>query len=338
MTGISRRTLVGTTGLAAAGLVLPACSGSGEKPSSAGRNQDEVTYVTGLGLFGREGGAHVADAKGYFAEENIKVKVQPGQAGDYNLQALRGGRAQFVAIDYSGAVVRAGTGKFEGLRCIGVLQQRTIIALMALASSGIRAPRDLLGKTIGVATGAVPKTLFPAYAKLAGLSEEQIRQVKWIDSQGTQLPSLLAARRVDAIGQFVPAQPTVTAAAKGAPVTVLPYSDYMSDLYGNVVVTRTNVDGDLQRRFTRALVRGFRYAVDHPEEAGQIVHNAAPAVSAETATGELRLLKPYTDTPAANPDLVARSIALLQGIGLIPTAIKPDQVFDFAVARAGSGS
>jgi NitT/TauT family transport system substrate-binding protein len=339
MTGISRRTLVATTGLAAAGLVLPACSGSdGEASGSADGSLDEVTYVTGLGLFGREGGAHVADAKGYFADEHIKVTVRPGQAGDYNLQALRGGQAQFVAIDYSGAVVRAGTGKFEGLRCIGVLQQRTIIALMALASSGIRTPRDLLGRTIGAATGAVPKTLFPAYAKLAGLTEAQVLQVKWIEAQGTQLPTLLATHKVDAIGQFVPAQPTVSAAAKGVPVNVLPYSDYMSDLYGNVVVTRTDVDGDLQRRFTRALVRGFRYAVDHPEEAGQIVHKAAPAVSAASATGELRLLKPYVDSPVANPDLVARSIALLQGIGMIPTPIKPEQVFDFAVANSGPGS
>jgi NitT/TauT family transport system substrate-binding protein len=319
--------------LAATTMTSGGCTGTGGGDANAGV-VDQVTYVTGLGLTGREGAPFVADAKGFFAEEHIKVTVRSGQAGDYNLQALRAGQAQFVVVDYAGAVVRAGTGKFDGLRCIAVLQQKTIIALMTLESSGIRSPRDLPGRTVGAAAGSVPKTLFPAYARLAGLDPAQIRRVKWVDVAGNQLPSLLAARKVDAIGQFVPAAPTVSAAARGAAVTVLPYGDYMSDLYGNVVVTRTGTDPALQRRFTRALLRGLRYAVDHPEEAGQIIHAAAPTTPAEGAAAELRLLKPYVGSPQASPELVARSSALLQGIGMIPGPVAPETVFDFTVAPA----
>jgi NitT/TauT family transport system substrate-binding protein len=314
--------------LAAMVVATGGCAGAG----GAEARVAGVTFVTGLGQTGREAAPYVADAKGFFADEHLNVTIKPGQAGDYNLQALRGGQAQFVAIDYAGAVVRAGTGKFEGLRCIAVLQPKTIIALMALASSGIRSPRDLPDRTVGVATGAVPKTLFPAYARLAGLGPEQIRRVKWVEAAGNQLPALLAAGRVDAIGQFVPALPTVTAAVKGATVTVLAYGDYMTDLYGNVVVARTGTDPDLQRRFVRALTRGLQYAVDHPDEAGQIVHAAAPGTPAGGAAAELRLLKPYVGSPQASPELVARSVALLQGIGMIPGPVPPEQVFDFTVA------
>jgi NitT/TauT family transport system substrate-binding protein len=311
------------------------CTAVSEHTDGA-RAVDQVTFLTGLGQTGREGYAYVADAKGFFAAEHIKVAVKAGQAGEYNLQLLRGGQAQFVAIDYSGAVVRAGTGKFDGVRCIAVLQQRTTIALMALARSGITSARDLIGRTIAQPAGAVTKTLFPAYAKLARLDPAQIATVSWIDAPGAQLPSLLAAGKVDAIGQFVPAAPTVSAAAKGAQVTVLPYGDYMGDLYGNVLVTRTDVEPDLQRRFTRALFRGLAYAVDHPDEAGQIIHAAAPTTPAAGAAAELRLLKPYVGAPVANPDLVARSIALMQGIGMIPAPIPPEQVFDFAIAPSAT--
>lgn len=295
---------------------------------------DEVTFVTGLGQNGREAAPYVADAKGYFADEHIHVTIQPGQAGDYNLQVLRAGQAQFIAIDYSGAMVRAGTGKFDGVRCIAVIQQKTVLSLMALASSGISKPRDLVGRTVGQPPGAATKTLWPAYARLAGLDPAQIRQVRWLDVAGTGLPALLAAGKVDAIGQFVPAQPTVSTAAKGAAVNVLAYSDYMTDLYGAVVVTRTDVNPDLQRRFAKAISRGLRYAVDHPEEAGQIIHAAAPTTPAGGAAAELRLLKPYVGSPQASPELVARSSALLQGIGLIPGPVAPETVFDFTVAQA----
>jgi NitT/TauT family transport system substrate-binding protein len=308
------------------------CSTRGDEPTVV----DQVTFVTALGQTGREGYAYVADAKGYFAEEHIKVSVKPGAAGDANMQLLRGGQAQFIAIDYSGAVVRAGTGKFDGVHCVAVLQQKTTIALMALESSGIRTPRDLAGKTVAQPAGAVTKTLFPAYARLAGLDQAQIATVKWQDAAGPQLPALLAARKVDAVGQFVPAQPTVSAAAKGAAVTVLAYGDYMSDLYGNVVVTRDDVDKGLQHRFVRALLRGLRYAVDHPEEAGQIIHAAAPTTPATGAAAELRLLKPYVGSAQATPELVARSVALLQGIGMIPGPIPPEKIFDFSVAPSAT--
>jgi NitT/TauT family transport system substrate-binding protein len=317
--------------LAAITVATGGCTGTGGARAGV---VDQVTFVTGLGQTGREGAPYVANAKGFFADERIKVTIKPGQTGDFNLQALRGGRAQFTSIDYAGAVVRAGTGKFEGVRCIAVLQQKTIIALMALASSGIRTPRDLVGRTVGQPPGAVTKTLWPAYAKLAGLDQAQIRQVTWVDAGG--LPALLAAGKVDAIGQFVPAQPTVSTAAKGAAVNVLAYGDYMTDMYGAVVVTRTGTDPGLQRRFVKAITRGLQYAVDHPDEAGQIVHAAAPGTSANGAAAELRLLKPYVGSPQATPELVARSVALMQGIGLIPGPIPPDRVFDFTVAPSAA--
>jgi NitT/TauT family transport system substrate-binding protein len=325
--------LYGTTLLAAVLIATGGCSGSEPEDD---QSVDHLTYVTGLALTGREGFVHVAESMGFFARERLKVAIKPGQAGEFNLQQLRGGQAEFVTIDYAGAVVRAGTGKLADVRCIAVLQSRTTIALMALESSGIRSPRDLPGKTIGYPAGAVTRTLFPAYARVAGLDEQQIRSVKWQEAQGGNLAQLLAARRVDLIGQFVPAAPTISTAANGAPVTVLPYGDMLGDLYGTVLVTRVGMDPDLQRRFTRALFQGLRYAVDHPDEAGQILHSAVPTVTAEGAAAELRLLKPYVGSPQASPEIVARSVALLQGIGMIPGPVQPDAVFDFDVASSAS--
>src|SRR5262245_48073606 len=124
---VSRRTaLITAAAVATTPIGLAACGG--HKPGT-GTNPpdrpDKVGSVTGFGTFGREAYAWVAKDKGYFAENGIEVTIVPGSAGETNLNLLRAGKADFAVIDYSGAVVRAGTGKFRDMRCVAALAQQT---------------------------------------------------------------------------------------------------------------------------------------------------------------------------------------------------------------------
>jgi NitT/TauT family transport system substrate-binding protein len=335
-----RQTLALMAATATTSLTAPALVGCGPAKSSAAKGLDNVSYVTGFGAFGREAYAWVADKKGFFEDAGIKVSIKLGAAGDTNLKLLAADQAQFVVIDYSGAVVRAGQGNFGDFRCIGAVNQRTIIALMALQGKGINSPRDLAGKTVAQAVGAVPKTLFPAYARLAGFDP---KSVKWEQTNPQQLPALLATGKVDAIGQFVVGAPAVQGAAHGRKVVVLPYSNYLTDLYGNTLVTTTKIIKEkpsLVRRFTDALMKGLQYSVDHPEEAGEILHKAVPTTPAATATAELKIMKDYVGTPlgAFDQHRVVRSIALIQGVGLIPHGYDPTQLVDFDAVPAGGAN
>lgn len=339
---VSRRKLAAGAAALLATPFLAACSDDedgkdGNKGQGKGK-PDAVTFLTALGFTGRESYALVGKAKGFFEEENIDLKVQPGAAGDNNVKMLSTGQAQFTVIDYSGSLVRAGKGQFSDFRIIGVMQQKTTIALMSKQSTGIKSPRDLIGKKVAHPTGSVIKTLFPTYAKLAGLDQEQTKAVNFVDGNGPALPAMLASGAVDAIGQFVPAMPTVQRALKKEPVNVLAYSEYMSDLYGNVLVSRNDLDADLKRRFTKALNRSLHYAVEHPEEAGKLIHEAAKTTPAEGAAKELELLKSYVGNPQGNKEMVARGIALLYSVGLIPDTIEPEEFFDFSVADSIANS
>lgn len=322
-----------------AAVVLATAGGCGNGDGSAEREvTDKVTYLTGLGAFGREGFAWVAKEKGYFRAQGIEVDIKLGAAGDHNLQLVGSGRAQFALIDYAGAVVRAGNGNFDDFRLVGAVNPQTLISLMALDGSGITNPKDLEGKRIAQATGAVPKTLFPTYARLARIDP---KSVTWVESTPQQLPTLLAAGKVDAIGQFVVGKPTIAKVAGGRQVVILPYSDVLTDLYGNVVVTTADLarrNPDLARRFTTALMQGLRYAVDHPEEAARILHRYQPNTDIPTAAAELELMRAYT--PIAQPGLpagafdpirVARSVAAVQAAGLIPKGVDPASFVDFAI-------
>jgi NitT/TauT family transport system substrate-binding protein len=322
----------------AAVLLASGCGDGDEESQRADGVRDKVTYVTGLGTFGRESYAWVAREKGFFAEQGIDVEIKPGAAGDVNLRLVEAGHAQFAVIDYAGAVDRAGNGQFGKFRLVAGLNTQTLIAVMSVSGRGIATPRDLEGKTVGVAHGAVPGTLFPLYASLAGIDH---RKVKIVGMDKSVLISSLASGKVDAIGQFVTGQPSVVAAAKGRQVVVLPYSNYLTDLYGNALVTTANlaaVDPDLVRRFTTALLKGLAYAVDHPEEAGQILHKAVPAQDAKTAAAEVALLKSYVGAREGLPlgtfsrERVARGIAVMQSGGQIPlNGLVPDDFVDFSV-------
>src|SRR5438067_275823 len=205
----TRRRLLSTAMLGAASAVTGACSGHRPGPNDT-MPLDRVTYLTGLGAFGREAFAWVADAKGYFRDAGVQVRIVPGAAGDENLKKIAAGAAaaQFGVVDASGAFIRAGHDGFGPFRLVAALNNQTLIAIMSLLGRGIMIPADLRGKTIAQAEGAVVKTLFPGYARLAGVDPSKVR---WVEVAATALPALLASGQVDAIGQFVVGKPAVAA-------------------------------------------------------------------------------------------------------------------------------
>jgi NitT/TauT family transport system substrate-binding protein len=322
------------------GVLVTGCGSTGHP--AAHRRLDRVTVLTGFGTFGREAAPWVASAKGFFARQGIEVTIQPGAAGQANLQKLDAGAAQFAAIDASGAIVDVGTGADRRFRAVAAIQQRTIIAIMTLPGRGISSPQDLAGKRIGVVAGAVPKTMFPAYARLAGFDPASVRWEQTSDP--AQLNQWLVSGQVDAIGQFVVGSPAVAAAAHMdvTRVITLPYSTYVSDAYGNVLVTPTSLiakNRGLVARFTTAYLQGLAYAVAHPDEAGRILHRAVPTTAAVTAAAELRLMAPYVttnNTPVGSFDRVRvqRAIALVRSLGLIPASVAQDDVVDFSFVKA----
>jgi len=348
MTGISRRTFVTATGLAAAGAVLSACDSKKDdtKKSSAGaKGVDKVTYLTGFGILGRESYVHVAVAKNFFKEVGIEVTIQPGQAGNYNHTQVLAGQAQFAAVDGAGSLIRqakAEKPEDRNIRIIAGIQQLTLNSIVTWADKGISSPRDLTGKTIGGAVGAAPKTLFPAYARLAGIDEKSI---KWTETTPPQLPTLLVTNKVDALAAFNVAAPGYEAGASGRKSVTFPYSDFLSDLYGSVLVTSVDLikkNPDLVRRFNSALMKGLKYAVEHPEEGGKILKAADNAQNEKLAATELALLKPYTipggggQVGVLDEGRMAKNIALLQGLGLLPSGLAPADAMDATFLPKGN--
>jgi NitT/TauT family transport system substrate-binding protein len=347
---IRRRALLGATAAVPAAGLFAACTGE-DGPAEATGPPDEIVYVTNFGTLGRDAYAYVALRKGYFAGAHLDVTIEPGTGTNGNVKALLAGQAQFAAVDFAGAIIANGqleqhrkeiedeglTVQEDSFRALAAVQQQPLAAVMALAESGIRHPSDLRNRTAGMPAGAITELLFDTYLSLAPLVEPD--QVTVVTLDPAQLAPALASGQVDAIGQFTVGVPLIQAAADGQDVTVLPYSEFIDDLYGVTLFTTGRLvkqDPDLCVRFRDALLAGLEDALANPEEAGQILAESIPETNPEVAAQELRLMAPYTrvvgsDRRLGDLDevLVARSIALLEAVGAsdhLTNRVTPDDL------------
>jgi NitT/TauT family transport system substrate-binding protein len=320
--------------------LLPAAgcsSDSDDRGTFAAKTKVEtVTYLTGAGIQGREAYIYVAIDKGYFRDAGLDVQVKPGNGTEQNLKLLQAGRADFAIVDITAALIAYGKRTFKDFTVVSAIQQRNLSCIMALSSSGITGPKDLAGKTIAYIPGGVVHTLFGVYARLAGVDASKIR---WVVVPVAQMGPSLASGAVDAATQFVVGKPSIEAGAQGRKAVILPFSTYLNDLYGNgLAVSKAALaaNPDRVRRFNQAMLRGLAYAVNHPDEAGQIYAKYQRLQPAAAAAAENTLMAPYvlssaggTAVGALESQRIARNIAAIQGAGVIPNTITPTEVVSF---------
>ncbi|KOX12081.1 thiamine biosynthesis protein [Saccharothrix sp. NRRL B-16348] len=205
----------------------------------------------------------------------------------------------FGVADLTGTMITVAKEKLP-VTAVAAIHQRTVAAIIGLEGGGITTPADLVGRKIGDPPGSTIRLMFPLYAKAAGIDPGT---VEFVPSAPPGLPQLLLSGQVDGIGQFVVGKPLIEAAAKGRKAVVLPYGELLPDLYGNMLVTSPELardDPGLVRRFSGALLKGLRYSLDHPDEAGRILTKYQPTQNPEVAAAELRLMPEYSE-PAGFP-------------------------------------
>ncbi|BCJ60209.1 ABC transporter substrate-binding protein [Micromonospora endophytica] len=329
------RTVAAATMATALALVSAACGSDDDDKGGVGSSLEQVTYLTSFGNFGRDSYAWVAKEKGFFKDAGFEVDIKAGQGTGNVIQTIVGGQAQFGPIDLTGGLLQVGNGEAKDFVAVAAIQQRTMAAIATVEGTGINTPKDLEGKTLADTPSSVVRNLFPTYARMAGID---YAKVKWVNGEAQTLMGTLASGSVDGIGQFVVGQPTIEAVTKKKAV-LLPYSNVMQDLYGNVLITSKQYATEKPeqvKRFTEALLKGLEYALTNPQEAAEILAKNAEAVNPAAAAAELQLMAGYVRSSNSGTALgtldsgrVAKSIAILRGAGALKSDLTPDQVIDF---------
>jgi NitT/TauT family transport system substrate-binding protein len=230
----------------------------------------------------------IAEQKGFFADEGVKLDYLHFDLGRDALDALLDHRADVSMANLAPVVARAfETSDFRVLTSLHHAHENT--AIVARADRGIRSAADLRGKRVG-APGHTSAELF--VQTLLALSAIPAREVEIVDLSPADIPGALEAGRVDAVAMDSPNRERLRRRLgdRGVEVSSKGYTD-MTVLLTREDVLRTR-PGALVK-VLRALVRAERLAQERPEEALDVLRWKFPGEPDEDLRVEWSQIIPH---------------------------------------------
>lgn len=204
-------------------------------------------------------GFYIAQEKGYYADENIAVTFVPGEPRSVFVDSVVAGETQFALS--KGTHLLANRAEGQPVKAVATILQISPICYFSLAETGINEPADLAGKRIGIGKHDL---VLPGVLHTAGLTLNDVDLLPF----GSDLTPLLTGE-LDAQSGYLTGD-VVTLREQGYQVNVILPDDYGVRLYSDVLFTSEGLIEkypDLVRRFVRASLWGWEYAVAHPDEA-----------------------------------------------------------------------
>jgi len=203
-------------------------------------------------------GYYAAQALDYYREEGLNVTIREGGPSiDFVNEALSG-QAQY-ATGSTGILLDRNNGK--PLVVLAVVFQHSPDTLLVSKHSGITSPQQLVGKRVMVDPMSTP-AITPMLLNETG-SLDRFNLLK----QNNDLKSLIEGK-IDAIAGYSTNQPFYFQ-EKNVPVVQFNPIQYGIDFYGdNLFSTEQEIKNHPERvkAFVRASLKGWEYAMLHPDE------------------------------------------------------------------------
>src|SRR3954468_5396555 len=170
---------------------------------------------------------YAAARKGYDRDEGVKIRIRPPGSAPDSLKLLAAGKVDVAVLDIHDLGLARERGRdFVG---VGALVQRPLAAIIARA--GIRRPRDLEGKRVGVS--GLPSD--PAVLR-AVMSDDggDYRKVRQVTIGFAAVPNLID-KKVDAVPAFWNAEGVVLK-QRGVATREFRVDDFGAPRYPEVVL------------------------------------------------------------------------------------------------------
>ena len=257
--------------LVAVGLIVVGCSGD-EEPDEL----QSVTFMLDWTPNTNHAGIFVAKAKGWCEEAGLDVEIIEPGAGGVD-QTVASGTAHF-GISVAESVIPARQQGIPVISIAAVIEHNTS-SLIALEEENIAEPGDLAGKTYGGWGGALETALISRLVECDGgdpsaVDYAIIGNVDYI--VGMEQDDYDFVWIFDAWDGI---RYTEVLGKKVSFISFIDHTDCIPDWYTPVIITSESLiedDPKLVRSFMAATARGYRYAMENPQEAAQILLEAAP--------------------------------------------------------------
>lgn len=292
-----------------------------------------LTHVTlGLGYIPSVQFApfYVALDKGFFADEGLAPEFYHGFETDF-IKLVGTDEIQF-AVGSGEEVVLA---RAQGLPVVYVLRwyRRFPVVVFAPKSAGLSTPAALVGHKVGIpGLFGASFVAWKALVYSTGLDESQVK----LETIGFTQAEAVSAGQVDAALDYAVNGP-VRLRLAGTDVDVISISDYI-DLPSNGIITNERTiqeKPELVQAVVRAVLRGIRYTLNHPDEAFAISLAHVPEAGGENEPASRAVFNAVLglwdpgDAPLGVSDPVAWAEAahFMRAVGLVDADVDVDALY-----------
>lgn len=236
---------------------------------------EKITFVLDWTPNTNHTGVYVAQKLGYFEEAGIEINiVQPPEDGATSLVAS--GNAQF-GVDFQDSIAPAfGTEEPLPVTAVAAILQHNTSGIISLKGNGIDRPKGLEGKTYATWNAPIEK------AMLQNVVEGDGGDFSKVNLRPSTVNDVIAGLQtdVDAVWIYY-AWDGIATEVKGVETDYFSFRDLnpVFDYYTPILVANNSFlseKPETAKKFLKAVQQGYEYAISHPEEAADILLEAAP--------------------------------------------------------------
>lgn len=287
-------------------------------------------------------GYYVAKAKGFYKEADLDVTINAGGPDVAPPQVIAGGGAD-VVIDWMPSALAS---REKGVPLVNISQpfKRSGLELTCRGETGVKAPADLKGKTVGVWFGGNEYPFLSWMAKLNLKTDGSAGGVKVL-KQGFNVDPLVQ-KQADCVSTMTYNEywQVIDAGYKPSQLVVFNYTDQgVATMEDGLYVMEPKLKDPAfvarMAKFVKASMKGWDYARKNVDEATKIVL-AADTTGAQTEKHQKRMMGEIaklldSGDGKLDPKDYDRTVATLLGGGSDPVITKkPEGAWTFAVYDA----
>jgi NitT/TauT family transport system substrate-binding protein len=212
------------------------------------------------------GGDHApyyyAQQQGWYADAGIDLDIQQGKGSSMSAQRTGIGKNQVGLADLGTALVAKGKG--ADIVAVMNIYANSPYGMYWRLDSGIRGPKDFVGKKIGNPSWDAARLMWPALAKSVGIDP---KSVKWVNVQPNAKLTALMSKDIHITTSFYNIH-HIFQAKLGSNMGFFPWKKYGINPYGNSII----VNGKYLKKkpqviqaFVKVNQEAFQYCAVNPD-------------------------------------------------------------------------
>ncbi len=249
-----------------------------------------IGFALDFRALGRHAAWYVAAEKGFYRDGGLAVNIQGTSGTAQAIQNLESNVVQFAFSDVAGVATAHANGA-SGARIVAVIYQKAPYAIFSTATgANVTRPEQLEGLTIGSGAGSFTQQVVHAFMLQRGLDPSK---VSYTNVDPAARISLLVAGKLKASESFAMSMPGLVGAVGADQARMLLLADFGLQLYSNSIVVRQDTirdHPDTVRAFVKASLQGWKYSIEHPDEAAAIVSRAVKGLDPAIARQEIDIV------------------------------------------------